>query len=281
MNQKDQIIENSPQNTQLLTSDKENKIYDSRVSRIIDQFRNRLKLKYTIRDTIYAFFHRWGCIKKYDRLQQAREILFRNGTMKISKELDIRHIVKELRTIKFIQKVLLTKYQRVMIPYFKGNLLNEVASNQENKNSKAQYSKLAEFLKQALISTNENVFDKRLIKSIELTKEEQQQLQEVFNSNSQVSKRTQKSQNIRGSNNSLSDEKQIRNQYKDSENYIDQDEFESDYQSHHGQKQKNQKTSSASEQHEIYIPDIQPLSNLSKSAFDLKIQGQPKYLQNI
>ncbi|CDW86712.1 UNKNOWN [Stylonychia lemnae] len=201
--------------------------------------------------------------------------------MKISKELDIRHIVKELRTVKFIQKVLLTKYQRIMIPYFKGNLLNEVVSSQDNSRKNVKDDKLADFLKQALMSTRQNVFDKRLIKSIELTKQEQQQLQEVFNSNAIDIKRTKKSKKIRRKNNSQSEQKEIRNQYKDSENNIDQDEFDSEYKSHRGQKKIIQKDSCATEQHDICIPNIKPLSNSDKRAFDLRIQSQPKYLQNI
>ena len=50
--------------------------------------------------------------------------LYVEGRRKIDKELDIRHVVKELRTLKFIANILLMKYQRQMIPYFKGNLLN-------------------------------------------------------------------------------------------------------------------------------------------------------------
>ncbi|CDW78786.1 UNKNOWN [Stylonychia lemnae] len=281
LNQQNNIIEDSPQNTQLLTSDKDNMFYVNRVQRIIAQFKSRLKLKYSIRDAIHACLRKKGCIKKYDRLQQAREILFRNGTMKISKELDIRHIVKELRTVKFIQKVLLTKYQRVMIPYFKGNLLNEVASSQENKNSKAQDIKLAEFLKQALMQTHQNAFDKRLIKSIELTKEEQYQLQEVFNTKSIDIQRSKNQRNIRKKNISQSIEIEIRNQYKNQEFNIDPDEVESGIISHREQTQGNQKGNTAVHQIDISIPDFSPISISNKSAIDQKNLVQPKYLQNI
>lgn len=36
--------------------------------------------------------------------------------IKIDEELDIRNITKELRTLKFVANVILTKYQRFMIP---------------------------------------------------------------------------------------------------------------------------------------------------------------------
>jgi hypothetical protein len=41
------------------------------------------------------------------------------GLEKIDKELDIRNITQELRTLKLMTRVLLTKDQRELVPYFK------------------------------------------------------------------------------------------------------------------------------------------------------------------
>jgi hypothetical protein len=97
------------------------------VKKILKQINTRAKLLMSLpsyfKSVIRSFkFCRWW---KADPLTQSREQLFRNGKIKIDKELDIRHISKELRTLRFIARVLLTKPQRFMIPYFKENLLND------------------------------------------------------------------------------------------------------------------------------------------------------------
>ena len=53
-----------------------------------------------------------------------KERLYKLGVKKIEEEFDIRNINKDLRTLKFISHVLLTKYQRKLIPHFRENLLN-------------------------------------------------------------------------------------------------------------------------------------------------------------
>jgi len=55
------------------------------------------------------------------------------GIRKIDEELDIRNISAEVRTLKFISHVLLTKHQRLLIPYFKKNLLNSQGINYETQ----------------------------------------------------------------------------------------------------------------------------------------------------
>ena len=58
------------------------------------------------------------------RKQRYKEILFQTGINKIEQELDIRQIAHNQKTLNFIAQIMLTKYQRYMIPYFKENLLN-------------------------------------------------------------------------------------------------------------------------------------------------------------
>ncbi|CDW78736.1 UNKNOWN [Stylonychia lemnae] len=129
-------------------------------------------------DVFYACLRRKGLLKEFGTYHQARDKLYQNGIQKISKELDIRYIVKELRNIKFVQKVLLNKYQRSMVQYFKGNLLNEAVE----KKSTLSADKLLLFLRKTLLKSNQNTFDKRLLKSIELTQEENLQFQDIFKS---------------------------------------------------------------------------------------------------
>ncbi len=94
--------------------------------RIINQIRNREKLRYTISNVLQARCRKIGCCRGISFAEAHRQALYANGLEKINKELDIRYIVKELRTMKFISQIVLTKYQRFMLPHFKANLLNYV-----------------------------------------------------------------------------------------------------------------------------------------------------------
>jgi hypothetical protein len=74
---------------------------------IVGQIKRRKKIAYGLWD---AFKHSFlGCC-----CQGAKDIrkkkLFQEAMAKIDKELDIRHINNELRTLKFIANILLTKY---------------------------------------------------------------------------------------------------------------------------------------------------------------------------
>ncbi|CDW75885.1 UNKNOWN [Stylonychia lemnae] len=168
-----------------------------------------------------------------------------------------------------------------MIPYFKGNLLNDVACSQENDRSNVQDFKLKQFLKQVLIKTHQNAFDKRLIKSVELTIEEQQQLQEVFNSKDFKIQSAQKKKYVQDHNKSKNVEIEIKDQYLDHEKIRYQDEVFSQNLSHPYQKKQKKRSNSVLSQNDIQGPEKEPLSTYNKNAFDNKNQIQPKYLQNI
>ncbi|CDW89063.1 UNKNOWN [Stylonychia lemnae] len=148
----------------------------TRLQRIMQQLTSRQKLHYSLVDVFQACLKRKRLMTRFNTHQYAREKLYQNGIKKIRQELDIRHIVKELRNIRFIQKVLLDKYQRSMIKYFKGNLLNEAP----DLNNKFTQDNVMIYLKQILSKEKQNSFDKRLMKSIEISQQENNQFQEVF-----------------------------------------------------------------------------------------------------
>ena len=53
-----------------------------------------------------------------------KELLYEKALSKIDDELDIRYINRELRTLRFLADTILTKYQRSMIGFGRGNIIN-------------------------------------------------------------------------------------------------------------------------------------------------------------
>jgi hypothetical protein len=92
------------------------------------QITNRQKLAYSLGDSclgrVYGVYVKFFSANKIPSVVRMKEKMYKQAMTKIDDELDIRHITKELRTLKFISNVLLTKYQRFMIPHFKMNVLN-------------------------------------------------------------------------------------------------------------------------------------------------------------
>jgi len=87
--------------------------------------------------------------------------------VKIDDEMDIRSINRELRTLKFIAKVMLTKYQRFMIPFFKENLLELVkVQGEEDLQDNIKDLKLKDCLDQTIYSAHYSKLDKRVLKNI-------------------------------------------------------------------------------------------------------------------
>jgi len=99
------------------------------------------------------------CLKKTRRELRNNE-LYKKALKKIDNELDIRHISKELRTLKFISNVMLTKYQRYMIPFFKQHLLNFMDAKPKEMDLGEQIQKTID---NALVSK----LDKRVMKNID------------------------------------------------------------------------------------------------------------------
>ena len=69
---------------------------------------------------------------KVNNSESMRNQMYENGLSKIENELDIRYITRELRTLRFISNVLLTKTQRFMIPHFKQNLINTAIEQEDS-----------------------------------------------------------------------------------------------------------------------------------------------------
>ena len=83
--------------------------------------------------------------------------------IKIDEELDIRNITKELRTLKFVANVILTKYQRFMIPQGKNKLINQrILPDTKERGDDSMKDILAKTIQDSCTSK----MDLRILKSI-------------------------------------------------------------------------------------------------------------------
>jgi hypothetical protein len=85
---------------------------------------------------------------------------------KIDEELDIRFITQELRTLRFISDVLLTKYQRFMIPHCKRNILNPGVTKYMAKKLE-EPMELKSSLAQTIEDSLTTKLDRRILKNID------------------------------------------------------------------------------------------------------------------
>lgn len=81
--------------------------------------------------------------------------------LKIDDELDIRVITKELRTLRFVANVILTKYQRFMIPQGKNKLINQKVPDKTD-----QDISMREVISKTIQESCTSKMDLRILKSI-------------------------------------------------------------------------------------------------------------------
>lgn len=88
------------------------------------------------------------------------------GLKKINAELDIRNLSQELRTLKFISHVLLTKYQRDLIPHFRENLLNYHEKEIALLIKRQQTISMSKVLKRTESAAEKELEDKKLVEAL-------------------------------------------------------------------------------------------------------------------
>ncbi|CDW71381.1 UNKNOWN [Stylonychia lemnae] len=132
------------------------------------QLTSREKFRYSLSDAIKSSIIRLRICKKASKEQVQKDILYRRGVEKIDQELDLRYIMKQLRSLKFISKVLLNKQQRFMLPYFKANLLNFQTTPEQNDKEK-----IGSYLKQTIKNKDHTKIDRRILKYIDLSGHDQ------------------------------------------------------------------------------------------------------------
>ncbi|CDW83536.1 UNKNOWN [Stylonychia lemnae] len=137
--------------------------------KLYKQLSSRKKLKYTLTDEFKSTFIRLRICKKTSQEQVQKDILYKRGVDKIDHELDLRYIIKQLRSLKFISQVLLNKQQRFMLPYFKANLLNVQNAPEQNKKDK-----FGPYLRKTIENRDHTKIDRRILKYIDLSDEDLQ-----------------------------------------------------------------------------------------------------------
>ncbi|CDW77341.1 UNKNOWN [Stylonychia lemnae] len=102
---------------------------------LIKRLKNRVPFRYRMRQNIAYYAKKLLlCKKQHFRIQRE---LFEFGKMKIEKQFDIAVILRDLRTFKMTNSLLLSKYQRKLIPFFKKYQLNQMYERDLQKKEKA------------------------------------------------------------------------------------------------------------------------------------------------
>ncbi|CDW84441.1 UNKNOWN [Stylonychia lemnae] len=101
---------------------------ERKVFNVLDALKNTggfiSKLNFTVKKNFRMYLRQYGFCRTRNSNSAFKDKLYENGLMKVHRELDIRNISRELRTLKFITNTILDKYQRYMLPLFRANLLN-------------------------------------------------------------------------------------------------------------------------------------------------------------
>ncbi|CDW73859.1 UNKNOWN [Stylonychia lemnae] len=127
-NQVHQSRKNSQENRHEIKKTLENPDFHTYL-RLIRKLNDRIPFFYSIKTAIKQKFQQIFCCKK----QRFQQELFELGKELIEKQFDISNILKDLRSFKMINSVLLSKFQRKLIPNFKKYLLTQKLYHQRQK----------------------------------------------------------------------------------------------------------------------------------------------------
>ena len=95
------------------------------INSIKTQIARRKKVIYTLSDQlVHSIMSSCFCCCRRSTKHLIKRNLYEKALSKIENELDIRHINNELRSLKFVANILLTKQQRKMIPFFRDNIVS-------------------------------------------------------------------------------------------------------------------------------------------------------------
>ncbi|CDW79116.1 UNKNOWN [Stylonychia lemnae] len=102
---------------------------------LIKRLKNRVPFRYRFRQYLAYYVKRlFLCKRKHFRIQRE---LFDFGKKKIERQFDIAVILRDLRIFKMTNSLLLSKYQRKLIPFFKKYQLNQMYERDKQKKEKA------------------------------------------------------------------------------------------------------------------------------------------------
>ena len=98
-----------------------NFIHKSVTSKIIEKFEKRIAFNYGLKDRIKSFLS--CCFKKKQKFKNNYK-LFKKAEDSMENELDIVKIVGEMRKMKIVTSILMKRYQWLLVPFGKENVLN-------------------------------------------------------------------------------------------------------------------------------------------------------------
>ncbi|CDW82709.1 UNKNOWN [Stylonychia lemnae] len=92
--------------------------------------------------------------------------LFKLGESKLDSEFDISKIILKLRNLELLTQMMISKYQRTIIPFMSENVLNQQTIRNQNSQYFKEHNNLSLYLKQIDIQKKKNQIDKRIYKNL-------------------------------------------------------------------------------------------------------------------
>ncbi|CDW78160.1 UNKNOWN [Stylonychia lemnae] len=148
-NQDFQSRKNSQENRHEIKKTLDNPDFHTYLS-LIKKLKDRIPFIYSIKTAIKQKLQQIFCCKK----QRFQQELYELGKDFIEKQFDISNILKDLRSFKMINSVLLSKFQRKLIPNFKKYLLTQKLYQQKQKDREIYEKKQLQTDNQSLIKSS-------------------------------------------------------------------------------------------------------------------------------
>eukprot|EP00347_Sterkiella_histriomuscorum_P011204 403373351 len=103
---------------------------------LIRLLQSRKPFQYVFKDGFRDFIRTYFCCCMNNRRVRLRKQLYSLAKEKIQKQLDISNIIKQMKVLKLVQRVYLSRYQRKLVPFFKKNMLSNKLLRQKEKQEK-------------------------------------------------------------------------------------------------------------------------------------------------
>ena len=99
---------------------------------MLDSIKHRKAFVFTLSDFMKAkCYENICCRKSYS--QKKNYLKYMKGVSKLNKSFEVTTILKQLRKTQLMTQVVLAKYQRTLIPYFRQYMITDVKETWEGK----------------------------------------------------------------------------------------------------------------------------------------------------
>jgi len=95
-------------------------------TKIREAIESRVRIKISLKEWLQSFLVKLKCVLRQSRQKIMRKaILFDNAKDAMTEELDIVQLIKNMRRLQVLEELLLKKYQKQLIKYYKANVVTD------------------------------------------------------------------------------------------------------------------------------------------------------------